>query len=279
MRNRVRAVRAALAGGIAAALTTPIAYAQSMDEVTVAHRGASTSKLGEGTLPAYKYAVRNRADILDADVRWTKDGPDADNLGTMVILHDATLDRVTNCTGAVSSWLWSEIHDRCRTDTAGQQLMRVVDLLSYANSVGKSVALEIKVGSISDAQAEQLWSAIKNSRIQLQATSSHLDALNKIKKLDAADTTHKISYALIVSGSHNWPSVSTIRKIAPTVHARLTIPADVARSYRLANIKVFLYTGKNASDDAKMIALQPYGVVVDDVARFQQWRDAATGSE
>jgi glycerophosphoryl diester phosphodiesterase len=279
MRNRVRAVRAALAGGIAVALTTPIAYAQSMDEVTVAHRGASTSKLGEGTLPAYKYAVRNRADILDADVRWTKDGPDADNLGTMVILHDATLDRVTNCTGAVSSWLWSEIHDRCRTDIAGQQLLRVVDLLSFANSVGKSVALEIKVSSISDAQAEQLWSAIKNSRIQLQATSSHLDALNKIKKLDAADTTHKISYALIVSGSHNWPSVSTIRKIAPTVHARLTIPADVARSYRLANIKVFLYTGKNASDDAKMIALQPYGVVVDDVARFQQWRDAATGSE
>ena len=279
MRNRARALRAVLAGGCAVVLTTPIAYAESMDEVTVAHRGASTSKFGEGTLPAYKYAVRNRADILDADVRWTKDGPDADNLGTMVILHDATLDRVTNCTGAVSSWLWSEIRDRCRTDTAGQQLMRVVDLLSYANSVGKSVALEIKVGSISDAQAEQLWSAIKNSRIQLQATSSHLDALNKIKKLDAADTTHKISYALIVSGSHNWPSVSTIRKIAPTVHARLTIPADVARSYRLANIKVFLYTGKNASDDAKMIALQPYGVVVDDVARFQQWRDAATGSE
>jgi glycerophosphoryl diester phosphodiesterase len=279
MRNRVRAVRAALAGGIAVALTTPIAYAQSMDEVTVAHRGASTSKFGEGTLPAYKYAVRNRADILDADVRWTKDGPDADNLGTMVILHDATLDRVTNCAGAVSSWLWSEIRDRCRTDTAGQQLMRVVDLLSYANSVGKSVALEIKVGSISDAPAEQLWSAIKNSRIQLQATSSHLDALNKIKKLDAADTTHKISYALIVSGSHNWPSVSTIKQIAPTVHARLTIPADVARSYRLANIKLFLYTSKSASDDAKMIALQPYGVVVDDVARFQQWRDSATGSE
>jgi glycerophosphoryl diester phosphodiesterase len=278
MRNRVRALRAVIGGGIAVVLTTPIACAQSMDELTVAHRGASTSKLGEGTLPAYKYAVRNRADILDADVRWTKDGPDADSVGTMVILHDATLKRVTNCTGNVSSWLWSAIRDRCRTEVGGQPLMRVVDLLTYANSVGKSVALEIKVSSISDAQAKQLWGAIKNSRIQLQASSSRLDALNKIKKLDAADTTHKISYALIIVGTRSWPSVSTIKKIAPAVHAKLTIPADVARSYRLANIKVFLYTGKNASDDAKMIARQPYGVVVDDVAQFQQWRDAATGS-
>lgn len=278
MRNRVRALRAVIGGGIAVVLTTPIACAQSMDELTVAHRGASTSKLGEGTLPAYKYAVRNRADILDADVRWTKDGPDADSVGTMVILHDATLDRVTNCTGNVSSWLWSAIRDRCRTEVGGRPLMRVVDLLTYANSVGKSVALEIKVSSISDAQAKQLWGAIKNSRIQLQASSSRLDALNKIKKLDAADTTHKISYALIIVGTRSWPSVSTIKKIAPAVHAKLTIPADVARSYRLANIKVFLYTGKNASDDAKMIARQPYGVVVDDVAKFQQWRDTATGS-
>ena len=278
MRNRVRALRAVIGGGIAVVLTTPIACAQSMDELTVAHRGASTSKLGEGTLPAYKYAVRNRADILDADVRWTKDGPDADSVGTMVILHDATLDRVTNCKGNVSSWLWSAIRDRCRTEVGGRPLMRVVDLLTYANSVGKSVALEIKVSSISDAQAKQLWGAIKNSRIQLQASSSRLDALNKIKKLDAADTTHKISYALIIVGTRSWPSVSTIKKIAPAVHAKLTIPADVARSYRLANIKVFLYTGKNASDDAKMIARQPYGVVVDDVAKFQQWRDTATGS-
>jgi glycerophosphoryl diester phosphodiesterase len=80
----------------------------SLEEVTVAYPGASTSKLGEGTLPAYQYAVRNHADILDADVHWTKDGPDRDTVGTVVILHDATLDRVTNCTGNVSSWLWSQ---------------------------------------------------------------------------------------------------------------------------------------------------------------------------
>ena len=164
-----------------------IAYADSMEELIVAHRGARTSKLGEGTLPAYQYAVKNRADILDGDIRWTKDGPDSDSVGTMVMLHDATLNRTTNCTGNVSSWLWSAIRDKCRTDVGGQKLLRLVDLLSYGNSVGKSFALEIKVSRITDAQAKQLWDAIKNSRVQLQATASRLDALNKIRSCDVAD--------------------------------------------------------------------------------------------
>jgi glycerophosphoryl diester phosphodiesterase len=277
MRRRLCAFSAVLALGIAVSLTSTAAHADSFEEITIAHRGASTSKLGEGTMPAYQYAVKNHADILDADVHWTKDGPDRDSLGTMVILHDATLNRVTNCTGKVSSWLWSAIVDKCRTDVGGQKLMRLVDFLKYGNSVGKSLAVEIKVSPITNAQAAQLWNAIKNSRVQLQATSSQLRALNKIKKLDAADPKHKISYALIALGTNGWPSVSTIKSVGTAVHAKLTIPAAVVRRYRLANIKVYLFTGKNTTDDAKMIALRPYGVVVDDVGRFQHWRDASSG--
>jgi glycerophosphoryl diester phosphodiesterase len=278
MRPRLCALVALLTLGIAPIFTATAAYADSIEEITVAHRGATTSQLAEGTLPAYQYAVKNHADLLDADVRWTKDGSDPDNLGTMVILHDATLDRTTNCTGAVSSWLWSAIRDRCRTDIGDQKLMRLVDLLKHGNSVGKSFALEIKTSPITDAQAKQFWNAIKNSRVQLAAMSGRLAALNKIKKLDAADASHKISYALATSGTGGWPSVSTIKGTGSAVYAHLTIPADVARSYRQANIKVFLFTSRNESDDAKMIALQPYAVVVNDVARFQHWRDTTKGS-
>ena len=278
MRNHIRTLCAAIVALVALIITAHIAEADSMEEITVAHRGASTSQLGEGTLPAYTYAVKNHADMLDGDVRWTKDGPDADSLGTMVILHDATLNRTTDCRGTVSSWLWSSIYYRCRTKVGGQRLMRLVDLLRYGNSVGKSFALEIKVSPITDAQAKQLWTAIKNSRVQLQATSTQLAALDKIKRLDVADATHRLSYALITLGTNGWPSASTIKKVGTAVHAKLTIPADVARSYRGAGIKVFVFTSRNESDNAKMIALQPYAVVVNDVARFQRWRDAANGS-
>jgi glycerophosphoryl diester phosphodiesterase len=274
VKSRFRVLDVVLAAAIALIVVVPAAHADSMDEVVVAHRGAKISKYAEGTLPAYRYAVRNRADILDADVRWTKDGPDRDSVGTMIILHDATLDRITNCVGRISEWLWSSIRAKCRTDVGGQRLMRLIDLLKYGNSRGKSFTLEIKLLSITDAQAKQFWNTIKNSRVQLVARAARLAPLNKIKNLDEADGSHRISYALSTRGTDGWPSVvSAIKNTATAVYAKLTIPVAVARRYRQANIKVFLSAGKNEADYAEMMARKPYAVVVNNVARFQRWRD------
>ena len=273
MKSRFRVLDFVLAAAIALIVVVPAAHADSMDEVVVAHRGAKMSKYAEGTLPAYRYAVRNRADVLDADVRWTKAGPDRDSVGTMIILHDATLNRITNCEGPISEWLWSSIRARCRTEVGGQRLMRLIELLKYGNRLGKSFTLEIKLASITDAQAKQFWKTIKNSRVQLVARAARLAPLNKIKKLDKGDSSHRISYALSTRGTDGWPSVSVIKNTATAVYAKLTIPVTVARRYRRAHIKVFLSPGKNVGDYRKMMARKPYGVVVNNVARFQRWRD------
>src|SRR5215204_1544858 len=274
MRTGVRALTTMAAAAIALALPAPAAQAGYLDELAVAHRGATTSSIAEGTMAAYSYAVRHHADILDGDVRWAKDGADADTVGAMVISHDATLNRVTNCSGYVSDWLWSSIYEKCRTDVGKQRLMRVVDLLKYGNSVGKKFALEIKPSTITNDQAKQLWNAVKHSPVQLEAGYSALPALNKIKKLDAADTSHRISYARITSGGGGWPSVSELKQTGTSVHAHMSIPASVMSTYKAGGLKVFLFTAKNESDYEKMAKLNPYGVVVDDVGRFQRWRDA-----
>jgi glycerophosphoryl diester phosphodiesterase len=273
VKSHFRVLDVVLAAAIALIVVVPAAHADSMNEVVVAHRGAKMSKYAEGTLPAYRFAVRNRADLLDADVRWTKDGPGRNSVGTMIILHDATLDRITNCEGPISEWPWSSIRARCRTDVGGRRLMRLIDLLRYGNSLGKSFTLEIKLASITDAQAKQFWKTIKNSRVQLVARAARLAPLNKIKKLDEADGSHRISYALSTRGTDGWPSVSVIKNTANAVYAKLTIPVTVARRYRRANIKVFLSPGKNEADYKKMMARKPYAVVVNNVARFQRWRD------
>src|SRR5215216_6390748 len=56
------------------------------------------------------------------------------------------------------------------------------------------------------------------------------------------------------------------------VDVHLSIPSSVMRSYQSANISVFIFTGKTEADYVKMTSLKPYGVVVDDVARFDRWR-------
>jgi glycerophosphoryl diester phosphodiesterase len=277
MRNAVRALQAMTAAGAALVLVVPTAQANVLDEIVIAHRAGATSAYGEGTLASYQHSVANNADILDGDIHWTKDSRnDSDKLGSIIIIHDSTLNRITNCKGNVSSWLWTSIRDKCRTDVGKQPLIRLKDLIAYGNSTGKQVAIGLKNGKISNAQAKQLWDTIKSSNVQLEAPASRLTALNKVRKLDKADSQHKIIYALTTTGSGGWPSVSKVKSVGTYLHAELSLPASKMKTYKKAGIKVFLFTGKNESDYKKMAARDPYGVVVNDVARFQTWRNSQT---
>lgn len=274
MRAAARALQALIAVGIALILVAPAAQAGVLDEIVVAHRAGATGKYGEGTLTSYKFSVANHADILDGDIHWTKDSPnDSDKLGTILIIHDSTLDRITNCKGKVSSWRWGSIRAKCRTDHGKQPLLRLKDLIAYGKASGKQVAIGLKNGKISNAQAKDLWNTIKSSNVQLEAPASRLAALNKVKKLDKADPKHKIKYALVATGSGGWPSVSKVKSVGSYFHAGLSISSSRMKTYKNAGIKVFLFTGKTKSDYKKMAALDPYGVVVNDVAKFQAWRD------
>lgn len=274
MRAAARALQALIAVGIALILVAPAAQAGVLDEIVVAHRAGATGKYGEGTLKSYKFSVANHADILDGDIHWTKDSPnDSDKLGTILIIHDSTLDRITNCKGKVSSWRWGSIRAKCRTDHGKQPLLRLKDLIAYGKASGKQVAIGLKNGKISNAQAKDLWNTIKSSNVQLEAPASRLAALNKVKKLDKADPKHKIKYALVATGSGGWPSVSKVKSVGSYFHAGLSISSSRMKTYKNAGIKVFLFTGKTKSDYKKMAALDPYGVVVNDVAKFQAWRD------
>jgi len=152
MRYAIRALQALIAIGAALILVAPAAQASILDAIVVAHRAGATTKYGEGTMASYRYSVRHHADVLDGDIHWTKDSPrDSDKLGSILVI---TLDRITNCSGKVSSWLWTSIRDRCRTDYGKQPLIRLKTLIGYANSVHKQVAIGLKNSTITDGSSE-----------------------------------------------------------------------------------------------------------------------------
>ena len=100
MRNVVHGLKAVIAVGAALILVVPAAQANVLDAIVVAHRAGAATKYGEGTMASYQYSVRHNADVLDGDIHWTKDSPkDSDKLGTILVIHDSTLDRITNCSG------------------------------------------------------------------------------------------------------------------------------------------------------------------------------------
>ncbi|MBL1073307.1 glycerophosphodiester phosphodiesterase [Nocardia sp. 2] len=67
----------------------------------VAHRGASAAR-PEHTLAAYDLALQEGADGVECDIRLTKDGH-------LVCVHDRTVDRTSNGSGAVSEMTLDEL--------------------------------------------------------------------------------------------------------------------------------------------------------------------------
>jgi glycerophosphoryl diester phosphodiesterase len=69
--------------------------------VNLAHRGAS-ALAPENTIEAFRLAVEAGAGGLELDVHMTRDGH-------IVVIHDATVDRTTNGSGAVSEMILDEL--------------------------------------------------------------------------------------------------------------------------------------------------------------------------
>jgi glycerophosphoryl diester phosphodiesterase len=69
--------------------------------INLAHRGAS-ALAPENTIEAFRLAVEDGAGGLELDVHMTRDGH-------IVVIHDATVDRTTNGSGAVSEMTLDEL--------------------------------------------------------------------------------------------------------------------------------------------------------------------------
>lgn len=76
-------------------------YLDRPGPLALAHRGFSLNGL-ENSMAAFAAAVELDYDYIETDVHATADG-------VVVALHDATLDRVTDRTGAVAELPWSEV--------------------------------------------------------------------------------------------------------------------------------------------------------------------------
>ena len=101
-------VRARAGTGVASAAA--VVVVQSGGErpvVVVAHRGFMRT-FPENTLAAISGAFARGADAVEIDIRLSKDG-------VPVVMHDETVDRTTNGTGAVRDMTWAQLEplDAC----------------------------------------------------------------------------------------------------------------------------------------------------------------------
>ena len=132
------------------AITTP-------PKVT-AHRGGSDER-PENTLAAFRHAVAIGADAVEFDVRSTADH-------RLVVLHDRTLDRTTNCTGTVYKRTFAQVR-ACRTNGNGQPVPTLKEVLDYLASTSIEIVPEIKNYGIDlhDGEVRALVAAVQDRQL------------------------------------------------------------------------------------------------------------------
>jgi glycerophosphoryl diester phosphodiesterase len=69
--------------------------------ILIGHRGGRF-EAPENTLPGFRYALDLGLEAVEFDLRLTRDGQ-------VVVIHDSTVDRTTNGTGAVADLTLAEI--------------------------------------------------------------------------------------------------------------------------------------------------------------------------
>ncbi|MCX7597868.1 MAG: glycerophosphodiester phosphodiesterase family protein [Armatimonadetes bacterium] len=112
-----------------------------MSPQLMAHRGNS-GLAPENTLAAFAKAVESGADWTELDVRLSADGE-------VVVMHDATVDRTTNGTGAVAELTLAELKKLDAGSWFGPDFSgeRVPTLAEVIELVGRRIRLNVEIKS------------------------------------------------------------------------------------------------------------------------------------
>lgn len=109
--------------------------------LVIAHRGAS-AYAPENTMPSYELAAEMKADGIETDVHFTKDGK-------IVTLHDAKIDRTSNGQGLVTEYTYEELLHfdfgrKFSPDFIGTRLPLMEDLFKLCRKHNMVCNVEIK---------------------------------------------------------------------------------------------------------------------------------------
>lgn len=142
----------------------------------IAHRGG-TLAAPENTLAAFQKGIEQGADWLEFDVQMTKDG-------ALVVIHDVTVDRTTNGTGAVRDLTLQEIHSLDAGQ--GETVPTFEEVIALARAGGVKILPETK--------SAHLYPGVEEKLLQALEQANYLDQ-TVIQSFEAAslDTIHRLN--------------------------------------------------------------------------------------
>ena len=119
----------------------------------VAHRGGAALE-PENTEAAFRNAARVGADWIEFDVHRTVDG-------VLVIMHDDTVNRMTNGIGFIKDMTWQQLHELRVTN--GELIMKFEEVVSLAKEIGIGILPELKSMAYYPGMEEEALTIVRSA--------------------------------------------------------------------------------------------------------------------
>jgi glycerophosphoryl diester phosphodiesterase len=140
----------------------------------VGHRGAK-GECAENTLPCIKHAVNLGVDIVEVDVRETKDGE-------LIILHDEDFKRVAGVEIKPKEFTLKEIKEKIRVE-GKYEVPTLKEVLDFIKGTDSGLFIEIK----EPPTTEKIVSLVEEFHLvnRISLISFYPEALEKVKSLNS----------------------------------------------------------------------------------------------
>lgn len=234
----------------------------------IAHRG---HKVGapEQTLAAYAMAIDLGAEMIEADLRFSRDG-------VPLMLHDAQLERTTNGRGLVDNMDWGEI---ARLDAgswfgpafAGQRVPRLDQLFVLAESRNVALCIEAK-GDTHDENAHAAVFAARQiarrGRLDVDVVAS-FDHLALAKAAEAVPGLRTAPDRLPEHGSSKAVDLISQAKAARASiiqHHFADLDADIVAEVQATGIEVWAWPPASLAEAQSAFDSGAIGLMGDDIS-------------
>lgn len=162
--------------------------------VITAHRGASGLE-PENTIRSFERAIEIGADVVEFDVRYTKDNE-------LVILHDISLDRTTNGKGLLCDWDWKEAKKLTASHWRGTH--------DIGEHLDAPFAPEVHIPTLE----ETLYTLQGRTNLNIQLYAEKPDHLKRICALYDKLNLYESAFLMVT----DFNVASQIRAINPLIH-------------------------------------------------------------
>ncbi len=214
--------------------------------LVIGHRGAK-ALAAENTLEGIRAAARCRADWVEVDVRLSSDG-------SLVLMHDETVDRTTNGKGLVEELSLEALK---ALDVDGQQVPTLAEASAAANELSLDLVVEMKEEGLEELVVEVLEGS--NSMV----TSFYHSSLREIKELSDLRT------GIIISSLPVKPVELALWAGADAIFPKRVNPRLFKEAHR-HGLSVYPWTVNTKEEASWLLRLGADGLMTDDPCQIRE---------